>query len=33
MESCSTAALIIISKLYQETKINDDDREKLKGKE
>jgi hypothetical protein len=32
MESqSSTAGLIIISKLYQEKRINDEDREKLKG--
>jgi len=28
----STTGLIIISKLYQEGKINDEDRERLKGK-
>jgi len=32
MESNNSAlGLIIISKLYQESKINDDEREKLKG--
>lgn len=31
MDNSSTAGLIIISKLYQEGKITDDDREKLKG--
>lgn len=32
MENSSATALILISKLYQEGKITDDDREKLKGK-
>jgi hypothetical protein len=32
VEQTSTTGLIIISKLYQEGKINDEDRERLKGK-